>query len=82
MIKFSILNRLILPIARSEPSIAPKNTAIADYETIIEDVKEVFYSDVYEMAFNGRCDIDIDGYHEAMKIIAEKYSFIYERVEL
>lgn len=59
-----------------------KNTAIADYETIIEDVKEVFYSDVYEMAFNGRCDIDIDGYHEAMKIIAEKYSFIYERVEL
>lgn len=55
------------------------NTIDIEYDTAYNVFKDIFKTDIYEMSMDGIIDIDVDGYHETMKIIAEKYRFNYFR---
>lgn len=57
-----------------------KDTATVKYEDIVAEFERIHDADIYQMAFDKLIDIDEDGYHEVMKILAKKYNFIYERI--
>ena len=58
-----------------------KNTVIADYETVRNDFYNIYKNDVYQLSFDDIIDIDEDGFHETMKLMAEKYKFSYTRID-
>jgi len=43
---------------------------------------EILKTDVYALAFDGKIDMTMDGYHEVMKRISKEYGFVYERKRL
>ena len=50
-----------------------------------EEAKDLFY-DIYNiqvlrMAYDGNLNIDLNGYHEAMKLLAQRLDFKYERTK-
>lgn len=58
-----------------------EDTLSSSYENIISEFDNIYQTDIYQMAFDGLIDIDEDGYHEVMKILSKKYSFVYERIK-
>ena len=56
-----------------------KDTIKAKYDDIVSEFRKIERTTVYEMAFDGKLNIDEDGYHEVVKILADKYKFIYKR---
>lgn len=58
-----------------------KNTVISDYETVRNDFYNIYKNDVYQLSFDDIIDIDEDGFHETMKLMAEKYKFSYTRID-
>ena len=45
----------------------------------IRKVFEITYLSTLEKSLNGVIDIDLDGYHETMLLLAKRYNFRYER---
>lgn len=54
-------------------------TVDAEREIVYNRFKEIYETDVRALAWDGLIDMDMDGYHETMKMIAEEYGFIYDR---
>lgn len=54
-------------------------TVDKDYAEVYTKFKDVYTSDVYEMAYNGDVNIDAYGYHETVNILSKIFSFRYER---
>lgn len=49
-------------------------------EQVEHDFKMIYKNDVAEKAFNEDLDMDLDGFHETVKILSNRYGFIYERI--
>ena len=45
------------------------------------DFYNIYKNDVYQLSFDDIIDIDEDGFHETMKLMAEKYKFSYTRID-
>lgn len=59
-----------------------KDTLPARYDDIIAEFNKKIKKDVYELAVSDTSfNIDENGYHEVMKILAGKYNFFYERTK-
>lgn len=59
-----------------------KDTLPARYDDIIAEFNKKIKKDVYELAVSDTSfNIDENGYHEVMKILADKYNFFYERTK-
>ena len=56
-------------------------TIDADFETVYNMFNNLLEKEVMEMKWYGIIDPDLDEYHEAVKIISEKYRFRYERTK-
>lgn len=56
-------------------------TIDAAYDDVLQDFEAFRKGPVMEMMWQGQIDPDVDEYHEAMKLLAEKYRFCYERSE-
>lgn len=54
-------------------------TLWAKYDDVMSDFKLFLDGPVREMEFYGQIDPDVDEYHKAMGLLAEKYRFHYER---
>lgn len=55
------------------------STIDMDYHSVYNAFKEIKKSDVLPLAEQGLIDMDVDGYHETMNILSQKYNFSYER---
>lgn len=51
-----------------------------DAKNIQQEFENAYYLSL-EKSFNKDIDIDIDGYHEALILLSEKYNFEYERIK-
>ena len=56
-----------------------KDTIDTDYNTVYNSFKEIERTTVLQMKWDGLIDSDLDGYHEVLKILSQKYNFVYER---
>ena len=56
-----------------------EETIEKSYDEVYHRFKEILQKDVYALAWDGLIDIDIDGYHEAMKRLSKELRFGYER---
>lgn len=60
---------------------ATPNTVFADFDTVKSDFENYYRKTVWHKSFDGEIDIDVDGYHEVMMYMSEKYHFVYRRVK-
>lgn len=56
-----------------------RKTVDMDYYTAYNEFDTVLKKEVYQLAFTDGLDIDIDGYHKTMEILAKRYNFEYSR---
>jgi uncharacterized protein with gpF-like domain len=59
-----------------------KNTIDVDPEAAYNRFKEIYSTTVSELAWDEKIDMDLDGYHETMKILSKEFKFLYERRKL
>ena len=52
-----------------------------DFDTVYNMFNSILKKEVMEMKWYGRIDPDLDEYHEALKILSEKYKFKYKRAK-
>ena len=52
-----------------------------DFDTVYNMFNSILKKEVMEMKWYGRIDPDLDEYHEALKILSEKYNFKYKRAK-
>ena len=55
------------------------DTPQLDYQTVFVRFEEVYNTSVLQMSMDSMIDIDVDGYHETMRILGEEMNFDYER---
>lgn len=58
-----------------------EDTIIEKADIARHEFNNALMKEVMQKAMDGEIDMDIDGYHEAVEILARKYKFKYERYE-
>jgi len=56
-----------------------EQTVEKSYDEVYHRFWEIYKSQTLQKAWDGEIDIDLDGYHETMKVISREYAFEYER---
>lgn len=58
-----------------------KDTVDVDSEVVYHEFRELRFK-MYGLSVQGKIDIDFDECHETMRMLSEKYNFLYERISL
>lgn len=61
--------------------IATPDTVFADFDTVKSDFENYYRNNVWRKSFEGEIDIDVDGYHEVLLYLSQKYHFVYRRIK-
>ena len=56
-----------------------EKTVALSYEEVYNRFNKIFSTNTREKAWNGEIDMDIDGFHETMKVLSRELGFEYER---
>ena len=56
-----------------------EKTVALSYEEVYNRFNKIFSTNTREKAWNGEIDMDIDGFHETMKVLSRDLGFEYER---
>ena len=49
------------------------------YDVVYHEFLEYYKTAVAEKAYSGELDYEMDGYHETMIYLSQKYKFVYRR---
>lgn len=58
------------------------DTLAVSPDVVYHRFKEIYNGEILELSFDGKINIDIDGFHETMRRISQEYHFHYERLSL
>lgn len=58
-----------------------KDTVEKTYSEVYNRFNEIYCTEVMRLAFEGKIDMDVDGYHTVMELLSKEMRFEYERKE-